>query len=64
MTILYIADISDDTNLGFLSNSFVDDVVVFHDLLFDGIRQILHTSLFLLQIDVAQSSVEQYLTRV
>lgn len=64
MTTLYIANIPDNTNLSFLSNSFVDDVVVFHDLLLDGIRQILQTSLFLLQIYIAQSSIEKYFARV
>lgn len=64
MTTLYIANILDETNLSFLSNSFVNDVVVFHDLFLDGICQILHTSLFLLQIYVAQSSIEEYFARV
>lgn len=47
-----------------LADGFVDDVVVFNDLFLDGIRQVLHSGIFLLQVDVAQATVEEDLAGV
>jgi hypothetical protein len=38
--------------------------VVLHHLLLDGILQILHTRLHLLEVDVAEATVEEDLARV
>jgi hypothetical protein len=47
-----------------LTDGLINDVVVLHDLLLDCIRQVLHTSVFLLQIDVTQATVEENLAGV
>lgn len=52
------------THLCFLSNCLVNDVVILHDLLLDGVRQVLHTGVLLLQVDVAQAAVEENFARV
>lgn len=52
------------TDLGLFAYSLVDNVVVLDHLLFDGIRQVLHASIPLLQVDVTQAAVEKYLARV
>lgn len=50
---VFATELFDHPDLGFLSNGFVNDVVVFDDFFLNGIRQILHAGLFLLQVDVA-----------
>lgn len=47
-----------------LTNRLIDNVVVLYNLLLDSVRQILHTSIFLLQVDVAETSVEEHLARI
>lgn len=53
-----------DANLCLFLNSLVDYVVILDNLFLDGIRQILHTRFLLLQVDVAQSTVEQDLAGI
>lgn len=50
--------------LCFLTNGLIDDVVVWHNLLLGRKRQVLQTSISLLQVDVAKTAVEQHLARV
>lgn len=52
------------TYLGLLADGLVNDIVVLDDLLLHGVREILHTSILLLQVDVAQTAVEQDFTGV
>ena len=52
------------TYVCFLPNGLVDDIVVGNHLLLGGKGQILETSLSLLQVDVAETTVEQHLTGV
>lgn len=52
------------TYLCFFPNSLVDHVVVLDDLFLDRIAQILHTGFLLLEVDVAQATVEENLARV
>jgi hypothetical protein len=50
--------------LGLFPDCLINDVVVLDNLLLHGIGQILQTGLLLLQVDVAETSIEQNLTRV
>jgi hypothetical protein len=50
--------------LCFLTYGLIDDVVVWHNLLLGRKRQVLQTSISLLQVDVAKTAVEQHLARV
>lgn len=52
------------TYIGFLTNSIIDHIVIFNNLLLDCKCQVLHTSLLLLEVDVAETTVEEYFARV
>lgn len=52
------------TYLCLLSDGLVNDVVIFYHLFLHCVRQILHASILLLKIDVAQTTVEEDLARV
>lgn len=54
----------DLTYIGFLTDSIIDHIVIFNNLLLDCKSQILHTSLLLLEVDVAEATVEEYFARV
>lgn len=50
--------------LCFFSDGLVDDVVILDHLLLHSVRQVLQTSIFLLQVDVAKTTVEQNLAGI
>lgn len=50
--------------LGLVPNRFVNDIMVLNHLFLDGVGQVLQTQLLLLQIDVAQTAIEENLARV
>ena len=54
----------EDGYLCFFADGLVNDVVIGHDLFLCGKGQILQTGVSLLQVDVAQTAVEEDLTRV
>ena len=47
-----------------LPDGLINDIVVLDNLLLDSVGQVLQTSLLLLQVDVAQTSVEEDFARV
>lgn len=52
------------TYLGFLPDGLVNDIVVLNDLFLDGELKVLETGILLLQINIAQTSIEKDLAGV
>lgn len=59
MLLAYIASFENHgTYIGFLADRVVNDIVVLDNLFLGSVDEILHASLLLLQIDVAETTVE------
>lgn len=55
---------AESSYLSLFPDGLVNDVVILHDLLLHGILQVLQARLLLLQVYVAEASVEEDLARV
>lgn len=52
------------THISFLADGVVNDIVVFDNFFLDGIGQILHTCILLLEVNVAETAIKEYFARI